>query len=311
MDYEGNVLSYYRTGGCYFPETGLEQAMRYIEIASENAMKNANITEDDIEAVVAGITGIDWPGDDCMVADALRKTLGVEDVQAHNDCVIALFSGTQKNFGAALCAGTGINAVIICPDGKQFVMSDYLDSDLQGGSALAYRALRKVFDADLGLVPPTKLTQLFLEFAGANEPYDLLKESIVNRDDLLKRITALVPQIVSLADEGDKVTAELLDEMSRGLCDYFIAGLRKMNMLNVECDLVLAGSVFKGIHNRLTEEILRRLSESAPKARLVNAKYEPVVGACVMGFLQRNSFSQQVSERLEASSRKLGLLRVV
>ena len=309
MDHLGNIYGYGTAEGTYFPKSGLDVAMSIVERLVQRVLLEASIHRDLITETVAGISGIDWPEDAQTIAAVLEEKLKLSNIEAHNDCVIAMFSGTQNRYGAALCAGSGINAVIIRPDGQQFVMSDYLGPELQGGGALSYRALRKVFDSDLGLVPPTMLTQLFLDFAGFDKPYDLLKESMVNSDVFLRSIVKLFPEILSIAEKGDEVTIGLLSNFTDELCNYFIAGLRKMDMLGMEFDIVLAGSIFKGIRNGLVENIVNRLTEAIPKVRIVNAKYEPVVGACVMGFLHNNSFTQEVSDRLETSARKFGLVR--
>ena len=311
MDHMGNICGYGMAEGVYFPKSGIDAAMAPIVRLVQSVLMAPSISRRSVTDTVAGISGIDWPEDARKIASALEEKLGLNSVQALNDCVIALFSGTQKSYGAVLCAGTGINAAIIRPDGKQFVMSDYMGPELQGGSALSYRALRKVFDSDLGLAPPTRLTELFLDFTGFAVPYDLLKESMVNGDALFLSITRLPPDILAIAEEGDEVTIGLLRDFANEICDYFIAGLRKMDVLGIELDIVLAGSIFKGADNKLVENIVHRLTEDAPNAIIANAKYEPVVGACVMGFLRQGTFTQEISDRLEASAKKYGLIRKV
>ena len=311
MDDSGTICGYGISDGAYFPVEGMDVAMSRVGCLVQRVLGEASVPHDQIIKTVAGITGIDWPDDERLVTDALKETLNLDQVQAHNDCVIALFSGTQKHFGAALCAGTGVNAVIMCPDGREFVMSDYLGPELQGGTALSFRALRKVFDSDLGLLPTTELTKLFLDFTGAGSPYDMLKESIVNKDAFLTEIIQLVPQIITVAENGDEVTITLLDEFARELCDRFVAGLKKMGMLSVACDIVLTGSVLKGARNRLTENITERLAATVPLAAVVNAKYEPVVGACVLGLLKQGPFTIQASERLCISAHEFGLIREI
>ena len=309
MDGSGTIHGCGRTEGAYFPVDGMSAAMSRIGMLVRRVLAEASVPPAQIAYTVAGVTGIDYPNDERLVAGALRETLKLESAEAHNDCVIALFSGTWKPFGTGLCMGTGVNAAYLRPDGRQFVMGDYMGEELQGGSALSYRALRKVFDADLGLLPPTELTRLFLDFTGAASPFEMLRESIVHREALRRKIIPLVPRILEAAEDGDAVTLGLLDEMARELCDYFMAGLRKMDMLSVACDIVLSGGVFKGARNRLTANVTGRLSVAAPLASVVNAKYEPVVGACVMGLLRWTPFTREISERLETSARHLGLLR--
>ncbi len=294
--------------GAYYPEDGMNYAMSFVADAIQAAEQQAGINPQDINRVVAGITGLDWPENTPQLEIALRETTGVRNVKAYNDCLIAMYGGTRNTCGAVLCAGTGLNGAVISPAGDLFVLGDYIESSMQGGSALAQRALRKVFDAQLGFCPPTKLTELFMDFSGKKTIDDLLHVSATN-SEFLTSITPLVPQIVRLAEDGDAVTLQLLDEFADKMSNYLVAGLNRMDMLLSRVDVVLAGSVFKGENNRLTMMVKKFIGQSAPNANIISAKYEPVVGACVMGLMQSGNITIEMEQMLEKSAQGQNLIR--
>jgi len=81
-----------------------------------------------------------------------------------------------------------------------------------------------------------------------------------------------------------------------------------MGMLELDCDIVLAGSVFLGRANMLTGMVTERLSRYAKNANIVNARFEPVIGACIMGALKRRGdYDGQAARNTALSAKKLGL----
>lgn len=301
----------YGTGfeqGAYFPVHGKETALLLMQNAAEKAMAQAGSGVSDIEMIVAGVTGVDWQGDDEMIAAALREWLPVNEVSVCNDCVIALYGGTYHGTGAVICAGTGLNAAIRKSGGECFVFGDYLGENLQGATALAQRGARAVFDARLGIGEAERLTALYLKFAEAENVDDLLHKYMTDTafQDHLRYI---VPEIVALAEERDETTRRLLECFAEELNIYITAGLRKMDMQDQALDIVLAGSVFKGKDNPLTNHLIRKIREDIPNANVLRARYEPVVGACVMGMLQKQEFTEEMRRSLSDSAEKMSLLR--
>ena len=309
MDFKGNILSCHKADGCYFPDSGINAAMRSVSTAAKNAMKSANVKMQDIKMIVAGVTGIDWVGDEALVLNALKKRFGSREIIACNDCEIAHYSGSLNHVGAVICGGTGINAALFAPGGEKFIMSDYLKCSLQGGSAIAAKAIEAVFESDLGVLPETKLTQLFLDFSGNRSAYELMQRYITS-ESFSREIISLVPQIIETADNGDQVAQVILERFANDLSACFIAAMKKMNMLDLDCDIVLAGSVFKGRVNGLTTLTAQKILQSAKNANIVNARFEPIVGACILGLLKKfGQLDEDTVRNIAVSAERLNLLR--
>lgn len=308
MRNDGFIVGRALAKGAYFPDEGVENALEQMAAAVEEAVRNAGIGKEDIVYAVAGVGGIDWAGDDIMIGDALRNKLSLGEVFACNDAVIAFYSGALRSHGAVICAGTGMNGALIDREGRQFVYGDYMEEKAQGGSALARRALRKVFDAEMGLCPPTKLTPLFLGQAGVADVDALLKR-YMTEPDFRKELRFLMPQILMVAQRGDEAACALLDDFSGEIVAYIEAGFRKMDMKPEEEEIVLAGSIFKGADNPLTARVIKGIRERLQGAEVVQACYEPVVGACIMGLIKLGMEPAEREKSIRDSAAVLGLLR--
>lgn len=307
MREDGFIVGQAVTRGAYFPSEGMESAVTAVREAAEGALKSAAVDWKEIALTVAGIGGVDWPGDDRLVEDALREMLPLGEAVICNDAVIAFYSGALRSHGAVICAGTGMNGALIDKEGRQFVYGDYMEEKMQGGSALARRAARKVFDAELGLCPPTKLTPLFLEQAEVSD-VDILLKRYMTEDVFRKELRFLVPQILMIAEQGDEVTRSLIIEYAEQIVDYMEAGFRRMKMNPGEEEIVLAGSVFKGEANPLTKQVVKRIGERLPGAEVMRACYEPVVGACIMGLTRLHREPSEREKGIQESAAVLGLL---
>ncbi len=305
---DGFIMGRAAAKGAYFPVDGMEYALRFMQEAADQALQSAAVDRTDISLTVAGVTGVDWPGDDALVKEALRERFSSGEIFACNDAVIALYSGTMRAHGAVICAGTGMNGALIDAEGRQFVYGDYMEEKSQGGSALALRAARKVFDAELGLCPPTKLTGLFLERAQVSD-VDMLLKRYMTGDVFQKELRFLVPQILMIAGQGDETACGLIHDFAKQIVDYITAGLHRMGMHPEQEEIVLAGSVFKGKENPLAKEVVKQAGERLPGARLVQAAYEPVVGACVMGLLRLHMDPLEREKAIRESAAVLGLCR--
>ena len=309
MDSRGNILSYHRTEGCYFPVDGIESAVRLIMAAVGEALEGAGVGAGDIDIIIAGITGVDWDGSEEYVNGELRKHFGNQEILVCNDCEIAYYGGAVNPVGAVLCAGTGINAAFFAPGGEKFVMGDYFKASLQGGTGIARGAIEAVFESDLGALPVTQLTKLFLDFSNCAGVPELLKKYMTS-EDYLHEITPLTPRIIEIADSGDEVARGVLEAFSDGVCSCFTAAMKKMGMLELNCDIVLAGSVFMGRENGLTVMVAGDLMGSAKNANVINAGFEPIVGACILGAIKKAwDLDGRMIRNVAASAERFGLTR--
>ena len=309
MREDGTIVGTAVVKGAYYPKHGVSAALDRMEEAVELAQKQAGVCREDIRIAIAGITGIDWPGEDKMMEDALRQRMNLERIVACNDMINALYTVPGITHGMVLCAGTGMNGAIIDASGRQFVYGDYMEEDMQGGSALAQRAIRKVFDGEMGLCGATALTKLFLEYAGVDTVDELL-QVYMTRQGFSEEIRYLMPEILKLAAQKDRETCRMLEAFAGRTVAFIFAGFRKLDISPKGENIVLAGSVLKGEDNYLTGQIVEKIKEREPEAWVVMAEYEPVVGSCVMGLRALKIAGKEVERNIAASAKEKGLCRI-
>jgi hypothetical protein len=81
-------------------------------------------------------------------------------------------------------------------------------------------------------------------------------------------------------------------------------------MTALDLEVVLSGNIFKGPGDLLQRVMGAYIQRVSPKAKLINAKHEPVVGAVLLGLEKAGILvDQTVAANIEVSSKSLHLIR--
>jgi N-acetylglucosamine kinase-like BadF-type ATPase len=284
--------------------------MAAVESAAKSALTGAELTARDIRAVSAGLAGANWPEEIAALETALRTLLSVDNVRVHNDCLIAMRGGTVKTRCAVLCAGTGLNAAVRFNEGIPFVYNNYIEDLDQGAKGLGARVLRAIFLSEIGVLPPTILTEIALRFFELDYIDKLLLT--YQRQQLLKPVQDLSPFLFDAAGQYDQVAQEIISQFGISISRYPTAAIQKHGAQNAEMDIVLSGGLFKAKGTSLIENIAIEIHRVAPNAKIIEAAYEPVVGALllVLDSKYRGEIPTAVIQNCHASAEKLDLLRI-
>jgi len=137
-------------------------------------------------------------------------------------------------------------------------------------------------------------------------------------DELLQRYAAgqlgptseLVPVLAAAARAGDAVALRIVADFGRRLARYVTARLERFDMAQLEQHVVLSGGIFKADLPGLRACVQAAIAAAAPGARLVDAPYEPVVGALLLALEERDGGAVSLSApALAAGAERHGLLR--
>lgn len=280
-DNQGNILGIGTGfGACHFV-VGLEKAMAAIDAAASEALAQAGLVAGDITHISAGLAGANWPDEIEMLEGALRAHFGVSDVAVFNDCVIAMRGGTDNPDAVVLCGGTGLNCAVTTDGGALRVYNNYIDDMDQGGGSLGARALLAVFQSEIGIQPPTMLTKLALKFFEHDKVDTLLLA--YQRKQLTKPLKEMAFLLFDAAEQHDPVALDVIHAFGQSLSRYVVAGAKMYGLIGKPFDVVLSGGIFKARLPLLVDVIRAVVHRAAPAANVVNAAYEPVIGAAVMG----------------------------
>lgn len=273
------------------------------------ALESSHLTLQDVTTVVGGLTGVDWDYEAPLLEEAIQKHFPKARVKVVNDCIIAMRAATRKERCGILCAGSGLNCAVQNGD-ECFAYGFYIPDEHQGGCSLGKKAVQAVFDSHMGLLPETSLTERLLARFQARTVDELLFLRVTGKisdSDYL----SLPILIAEEARAGDTVAADIWINYGKLIANYLVARAEKMGIGREKMDVVLSGSIFKcqflEFRRAVKDEILRRL----PGAHVIEAAYEPVVGAAVIGLqIVHGEVAKEIYGNLEETSKQFPLRRL-
>jgi N-acetylglucosamine kinase-like BadF-type ATPase len=156
---------------------------------------------------------------------------------------------------------------------------------------------------------PTKITALVLEQLQFKDVDELLRADVEKKLPVDKRLS-IVPLLFDAAFENDTISVNLVKEISKAFAGLIFGGVNRFSLNNTEFEVVISGSIFKAKGNLLIDTFTNEINRFAPRAKVVNAFYEPVVGAVILGIEHfTKTIDNKVMENIEKSSEKFSLRR--
>ncbi len=280
-DEHGHVVGAGRGGGSNWTGADVQVPMRIVVAVAQDALRLAGLSGQDIAVASMCLAGADWPEDHERRQVYLASQGLAGRVVVRNDAFAGLRAGTSAAYGVVIAAGTGINAAAIAPDGREWAFGYYADAG--GGGNLAEDAILAVLREEDGRGKPTALTGMVLGALGYPTPEALLR-ALVAHEIGLDRANALCPLVFAVAGSGDEVAIEIIVREGLALAEYATTLIRRFGMQQLEFDVVLAGSLFKGQGPLLVDTVTQAIHRVAPRARIARARYEPAVGAVLLAY---------------------------
>jgi N-acetylglucosamine kinase-like BadF-type ATPase len=279
-DATGRVLGFGQGGRANHQGVGLPLVLREIERACRQALGQRSA-----DFASFCLSGADLAPDFAMLRPAIESLGVARAFDLRNDTWAAMRAGTSHPWGVVVICGSGINAAIRTPDGREFVLPSLgaLTGDWGGGGDMARMALGAVARAWDGRGPPTSLTERALRHFG-HSSYEALLDAIHAEVLPSDQIYKVAPLVFEAALEGDEVAQDLVIRTGNEIGHVAGSLLRRMEMYREPCDIVTGGSIFKGAGPLLMDAAALALHRLAPWARFTRAAVEPVVGALLLAF---------------------------
>jgi N-acetylglucosamine kinase-like BadF-type ATPase len=183
--------------------------------------------------------------------------------------------------GVNVTAGSGTNCRGRNKDGKEgrIVGNGVRFGEYGGAIEIVERALQFVNYAWIKRIPPTRLTDIFLEATGAKDELDLM-EGLSN--DYYHLFPFMAVSILEAAREGDPAALEVIRWSGEELGWLAVAVARQIGMENEEIEIVQSGSIFEA-GELITEPMQATVLKHLPKARLIRLDGPPVLGPLMLG----------------------------
>jgi N-acetylglucosamine kinase-like BadF-type ATPase len=281
-DQAGNVLGFGISGSGNHEGVGYEGFEAAVSTGTQQALAAAGLTLSQISGAGFGIGGYDWPSQRQPHLDSLAKIGFTMPLEIVNDTVIGILAGSEAGWGIGIVSGTGCNCWGWDRDRQNIAhltggggrMGEYA-----GSGELVAQALRLVSHAWSGRGPQTQLSQVLAEYAGAQNPDDLLEGLMDERYQLRAKAA---PLIFQTAYAGDSVAVSLIHWAGVELGEMAKAIIRQLHFKTLDFDVVLIGSMWEG-GSLLIDQTRQTIQAFASGARLVRLNAPPVIGSVLLG----------------------------
>ena len=273
---DGRVLAHGENGSIKRLRVGAEAAETHLRALLKDVYEKAGVKS--VRAASAGVASAAMPGVTEWI-DAVFEDFAVERSEVVGDEVIALDAAFKGGPGILQIAGTGSNTIGRAPDGSRECAggwSSHLGDEGSGywiGLHSVRRAL-KAYDRE----QPTQILKKVGEIWGTPEIGELvnLGDSTPGPD-----FAALAPAIDELANAGDLVAREVLQQASADLVEFVLlvrAKLRSKHAIAGEVPVAWTGGVIEKM-TLVREAFFAGLHSAAPEMPVGREAVVPLEGA--------------------------------
>lgn len=281
-DEQGTIVAFYESGPGNHQMIGFDGVQAVLQACFQQVLRQAGIHAEQIAGAGFSIAGYDWPCEYEPIM-AVIETLGLRaPTKLVNDAIPALVAGTKEGWGVAVVSGTGCN----CrgwdrAHQREGRVTGYgiVMGEAAGGAELVFRAMQLVGYAWSRRIPPTALTQAFVEFAGARDADDLLEGYTKGRYSIG---ASEAPLVFRVAEAGDQTARDLIHWAGCQLGEMAVGVIRQLGFEGEQFEVVMSGSMFDG-GPRLIEPMQETIRQTAPGATFVRLAIPPVIGSVLIG----------------------------
>jgi N-acetylglucosamine kinase-like BadF-type ATPase len=260
-------------------DVGISAAGAAIRSCVLEALDGPGLSAAEVEASVIAVGGVDFPMDEQRLS-GIPVAIGLgKPSRIVNDAFAAMRAGTDRPFGVVVIAANGTVVAGRNPEGREFrsLGMGPVFGDSGSETDLSQAAVTAVALAYLDRGPRTVLTQLFCDGSGVGSVIEFLEGASRGRIDPV----AFAPTIIQAAEDGDMVARMLITRSGETLGATAAHVATKLEMRDIEFDLVLAGGMFRA-GAVIVDALEGCVRPVAPQVRLCRLEAPPVVGSALL-----------------------------
>ncbi len=302
-DETGTCIGFGKAGGGNHQGMGYARTAEVLQKSFAAAREASGVQNVQIVGAGFGVAGFDFPSEREEHLQAIRP-LGLScPLEIVNDGANGLISGTSHGIGVNVTAGSGINSRGRGKDGQEGrIVGNGVDFGEFGGAIeIVFRARQFVNYAWIKRIPPTKLTEIFLQATGAKNEVDLMEGLSDGQYHLFPHLAIA---IIDAARTGDAAAMEVVRWSGEELGWIAISVARQIEMENDEVEVVQSGSVFNA-GDVIIKPMQDIIQKHLPKAKLFPLDGPPVVGPLMLGMQMAGIDPYPMRQRLIATAKKL------
>lgn len=293
-DENENILAEGLAGASQHQLFGIRQTEKNLQLAVSAALKEADLTLQDLSYAVLGMSGADGEDDLALLNPAAEKVLPGVPFRVVHDAWIGMYSALKEPFGVVSICGTGAGHAGRNRQGDELTLRnlDYRLGNYGGGGDLVEKALHYAFRSDEGTYEKSALEAAVPPIFGVSTMEDVCR--LLKQNPLSDKERYQLPiTVFQLANSGDSVCRMLIQDLGHEEGLYAAAVIRRLHMENEQVPVVLIGSLFHSDDPLLLDPFMDAVHTAAPAAYPVLPTRKPVTGAVRMALF----ILQDIKER--------------
>lgn len=293
-DENENILAEGLAGASQHQLFGIRQTEKNLQLAVSAALKEADLTLQDLSYAVLGMSGADGEDDLALLNPAAEKVLPGVPFRVVHDAWIGMYSALKEPFGVVSICGTGAGHAGRNRQGDELTLRnlDYRLGNYGGGGDLVEKALHYAFRSDEGTYEKSALEAAVPPIFGVSTMEDVCR--LLKQNPLSDKERYQLPiTVFQLANSGDSVCRMLIQDLGHEEGLYAAAVIRRLHMENEQVPVVLIGSLFHTDDPMLLDPFMDAVRTAAPAAYPVLPTRKPVTGAVRMALF----ILQDIKER--------------
>ena len=293
-DENENILAEGLAGASQHQLFEIRQTEKNLQLAVSAALKEADLTLQDLSYAVLGMSGADGEDDLALLNPAAEKVLPGVPFRVVHDAWIGMYSALKEPFGVVSICGTGAGHAGRNRQGDELTLRnlDYRLGNYGGGGDLVEKALHYAFRSDEGTYEKSALEAAVPPIFGVSTMEDVCR--LLKQNPLSDKERYQLPiTVFQLANSGDSVCRMLIQDLGHEEGLYAAAVIRRLHMENEQVPVVLIGSLFHSDDPLLLDPFMDAVHTAAPAAYPVLPTRKPVTGAVRMALF----ILQDIKER--------------
>ena len=236
---------------------GIAAATSAIEDAIDSAFRDAQLARAPVAVACLALAGADRPAERDLIAAWGRQQQVASVLHLCNDAEPVL-ACTNQSCGVALIAGTGSFALGRNQQGELQKVGGwgFRLGDEGSGYAVAIAALTAAARYADHRGGATSLLECFMDHFSVSEPRDMISHVYAPQFDR-RAVADLAPLVISRAESGDQVAADILEQAARSLAQM-VQSVRASLSLPVELPLAVTGGFLlnaSSVRARMIEQL--------------------------------------------------------
>ena len=284
VDETGRCVGFGKSSGGNHQGVGYDGLITVLQQSFSGARETSGAEAADIAGAGFGVAGYDFLSDREGHLQAI-STLGLScPVEVVNDGMNGLLAGATLGIGVNVTAGSSNNCRGRGRNRQEgrIVGNGIAFGEYGGALEIMERGLQMVNYAWIRRIPPTVLTEIYVEAMGAKDEMDLM-EGLSNHRYHLYPFLAV--EVISAAHNGDHAACEVVRWAGEELGWLAVSVARQIEMENEAVEIIQSGSVFEAgdlIMKPMRDLVLKH----CPRSKLIRLDGPPVVGAVILGMEQ-------------------------